>query len=72
MFQNSVNDYNGYIKSEVVIKKEWLASPDSCEVCKANMAAGAIPLKDKFPSGHLFPPASVYCRCCLQPVTKDI
>lgn len=70
MFNSSVGAYNGYIKSGVVIGKEWLAGngKDVCDVCRKNQEAGAIPLTAKFPSGHLFPPAGQMCRCSLQPV----
>jgi hypothetical protein len=55
-----------------ISKKIWLGAGESgyidCPKCQANVDAGAIPLKDKFPSGHLFPPAHKDCRCCVLPV----
>ncbi len=73
MFKSSTQSYNGYIKSGVVVGKEWLAGKDkdTCDVCKENVKAGAIPLDAKFPSGHLYPPAGQLCRCCILPVTTS-
>lgn len=68
MFNGSVQTYNGFIKSRLVAGKECLADDNSCDVCKYNMRARAIPLKANFPSGHLFPPAGKLCRCTLLPV----
>ena len=72
MFKNSTRNYNSYIQSNVVKRKEWLAGNDGlvCDICKKNVEVGAIPLSSKFPSGHLYPPAGPMCRCSLQPVTK--
>jgi hypothetical protein len=67
-------NYNGYIKSGVVKGKYWSAGKEDknvCEVCRENENIGVIPLKAKFPSGHLHPPAGKLCRCDLQPELED-
>ena len=47
--------------------KEWIVT-DPCPICEENGNAGAIPLKDTFPSGDVRPPAHPNCRCALAPV----
>lgn len=72
-FYNQTNNYNSMIKSSVVEAKEWFAGAGdkACHVCKKNQEVGAIPLKDLFPSGHLYPPAGQGCGCSLLPVVYD-
>lgn len=56
---------------DVTSGKEWsTGGVNPCEVCIENQKAGSIPVKDKFPSGHLYPPAGPGCRCCLLPTVK--
>ena len=47
--------------------KEWIVT-DPCPICEDNGNAGAIPLDQVFPSGHMRPPAHPNCRCALAPV----
>jgi hypothetical protein len=69
-FCASTNSYNEYVKSAVVDKKEWYcgAKDKACVVCRKNQEVGAIPLKELFPSGHLYPPAGHGCTCTLLPL----
>jgi hypothetical protein len=52
-----------------VATKRWVHSPDEGEcpkgVCAGNAAAGAVPIDDTFPSGHIAPPAHGGCSCSL-------
>lgn len=59
--------------SKVVKAKEWLLSnnENTCEVCGANAAQGAIPLNKEFSSGHQHQPAHPHCNCSIAPVTKS-
>ncbi|SRR5258708_997697 len=70
-FKNATLNYNGYIKSGIAKGKKWLCGNDKnvCKICLENQKAGIIPLTAKFPSGHLYPPAGVLCRCSMQPQT---
>lgn len=47
--------------------KRWAVSPDEADcprdTCRANAAAGVVPLDASFPSGHLAPPAHGACTC---------
>jgi len=47
--------------------KEWVCVPDSCGICRANAAVGAIPMNQMFPSGVMHPPQHEGCRCALTP-----
>jgi len=58
----------GEIEEEIfkrnnIKKKKWISSRDeiTCPVCLANEEAGAIPVGDPFPSGHLNIPAHIAC-----------
>lgn len=61
-----------YKASGVVIGKRWVTKRDNrVEVhCRENEAAGAIPLGQRFPSGHLMPLAHPRCRCKIAPVVE--
>lgn len=60
----------GYVAGGVK-KKEWLAEANACDICKANEAAGAIPLSQIFPSGDITRPAHPNCRCDVVPVFDE-
>lgn len=47
--------------------KEWVCAPDSCDICRANAAVGAIPANQMFPGGVMHPPQHEGCRCALAP-----
>jgi hypothetical protein len=47
--------------------KEWVCVPDSCAICRANAAVGAIPMNQMFPGGVIHPPQHDSCRCALAP-----
>lgn len=57
--------------SGIVEGKVWMSAEDDKvdDPCIVNAAAGAIPLGDLFPSGDMYPPAHVQCRCWIQPAT---
>ena len=62
-------ELRSWIQSGLVEKKIWLLpASGACPVCQANADAGAIPVRDKFPSGHLTWPAHKGCRCDVSPV----
>ena len=42
-----------------------------CPICINNKAAGTIPMKANFRSGHLHPPFHPSCRCALVPVAAE-
>ncbi len=46
---------------------EWVADPSHtvCADCDDNTLGGAVAAGDAFPTGHLFPPAHLGCRCLL-------
>lgn len=47
----------------------WLVDDDGvpCPDCDDNALAGSLPRGEKFPTGHLHPPAHPGCRCLLVP-----
>ncbi len=49
----------------------WIASgsPESCADCEDNALAEALPEGERFPTGHLHPPAHSGCRCLVAPTT---
>ena len=47
--------------------KEWVCAPDSCGMCRANAAVGAIPANQMFPGGVTHPPQHEGCRCAVAP-----
>lgn len=51
--------------------KKWVlgagGEEGSCEYCKANAAAGVIPIDQPFPSGVMSYPAHDGCRCAVAP-----
>lgn len=55
-----------YMVAAGVKMKRW-SDYDACEICKANAAAGAIPIDKAFPSGHSHAPAHPNCRCTVLP-----
>ncbi|MCX5285685.1 phage minor head protein [Streptomyces sp. NBC_00198] len=50
-------------------QKSWYSAVDErvCPVCITNEAAGAIPIRQNFPSGHAIPPGHPSCRCTVMP-----
>lgn len=55
-----------------VTGKEWVrGGNEDCEICQGNADAGAIPIKDLFPSGDLRPPGHPNCLCALAPVMLE-
>jgi hypothetical protein len=46
--------------------KEWVGF-DPCEICRANVAVGVIPMNQIFPGGVMHPPQHDGCRCALAP-----
>jgi hypothetical protein len=48
---------------------EWSSARDSrvCPECRANSAAGPVPIGQPFPSGGIMPPGCQGCRCALLP-----
>jgi len=54
-------------KALAAARKEWITRHDErvCRQCRVNEAAGPIPLSERFPTGHEYPPAHKYCRCRL-------
>ncbi len=69
MFKYASRDYIQALKSDIS-KKRWSTANDQnvCDICKKNESVGDIPIKAKFPSGHLHPPAGYGCRCIIQQV----
>jgi|SRR5690349_3286341 hypothetical protein len=55
------------LELQVQFVKAWVPANDerTCEVCERNFVDGAIPLNDRFPSGHLRPPVHALCRCSM-------
>lgn len=52
--------------------KFWVTVGDEkvCEVCGGNEARGQVSAGGKFPSGHVAPPAHMFCRCWLEAGSK--
>ncbi|MGW0795906.1 phage portal protein [Streptomyces sp. NPDC002692] len=52
-----------------VTQKSWLTAVDErvCPICITNEGAGAIPIRQQFPSGHSIPPGHPSCRCTVMP-----
>ena len=48
------------------VAKDWFNLEGACEVCQENEAAGIIPIRAIFPSGHMHPTAHPWCRCFCQ------
>lgn len=78
MLTYSIRSFNSYIETGVVKGKYWYIGNEQdkyyasvCGVCRENAKVGVIPLKAKFPSGHLYPPAGKLCRCSLQPAVSE-
>jgi hypothetical protein len=73
MLSASKQNLRGYIRSRVVSGKYWVAGKEKevCGVCRENERAGVIPLDAIFPSGHLHPPAGIFCRCVLGGATDE-
>lgn len=73
MLSASKRDMKGYIQSRVVSSKYWMAGKEKevCDTCRENERVGVIPLDALFPSGHLYPPAGVLCRCSLGGKTNE-
>jgi hypothetical protein len=60
-------------KSGLTILKKWTTAQDSdvcSEICEANEEAGAIPLRQLFPSGDIAPLGHPRCRCALTGVVS--
>jgi SPP1 gp7 family putative phage head morphogenesis protein len=57
-----------YVKAGITYKR-WQTRDDSlvCSRCRANQAAGPIPVMAKFPGGDLAPLAHPNCRCVILP-----
>jgi SPP1 gp7 family putative phage head morphogenesis protein len=53
-----------------VRERAWLSAEDAkvCPRCDANVAAGAVPMGQPFPSGDMSPPIHPNDRCALMPV----
>ena len=51
---------------------EWVVDPshDACADCDDNTLGGAIAAGEVFPTGQLFPPAHLGCRCLLLPAER--
>lgn len=62
---NSEASYDAWNEAGVSEKKIWLLSndPNVCEICIRNAAAGPIPMRDRFPSGHRTTGAHPRCHC---------
>jgi hypothetical protein len=58
----------GFLHSGVT-HVEWSAARDIrvCPDCRANSAAGPVPIGQPFPSGGVMPPGCQGCRCALLP-----
>jgi hypothetical protein len=56
----------GYLKYGVR-HVEWSSAQDDkvCPGCRANAAAGPVPIGEQFPSGTVMPPGCQGCRCAL-------
>jgi hypothetical protein len=64
----SVAAIRGYLEAGVT-QVEWNAARDTrvCPACRANSAAGIVPIGKPFPSGGVMPPGCQGCRCSLLP-----
>jgi DivIVA domain-containing protein len=51
---------------------DWVADPTHavCSDCDDNTLGGTVAVGDAFPTGHLFPPAHLGCRCLLLPADR--
>lgn len=51
---------------------QWVADPshDVCADCDDNTLGGTVAAGDAVPTGHLFPPAHLGCRCLLLPADR--
>ena len=51
---------------------DWVSDPshDACADCNDNTLGGAVAAGVAFPTGHLFPPAHLGCRCLLLPAER--
>lgn len=45
--------------------KRIILSPEACDICVDNEAAGPIPIDDDFDSGDAYPPFHPNCRCAV-------
>jgi len=63
-------DVLAYKQSGVVSKKEWLAEPDACEICR-EVDQQQVLLNDSFSTGGDSPPAHPNCRCAILPVLEE-
>ena len=58
------------IKSGTAV--DWVSDPShaACADCNDNTLGGAVAAGVAFPTGHLFPPAHLGCRCLLLPAER--
>jgi SPP1 gp7 family putative phage head morphogenesis protein len=58
-----------YIVTNNIEWVRWVTARDSkvCGACRANAAAGVVPIDRPFPSGSMMPPEHPFCRCVLVP-----
>ena len=50
--------------------KEWVAEPDSCDICLGNEADGVIPVNQAFSGGVMSQPQHPRCACTVAPVMR--
>ncbi len=67
----AMTTYHAATDAGVDVRKRWVLGPRPCEVCIANAAEGAIPLDQKFSSGHDSTPAHPQCVCATIPEVGD-
>lgn len=72
-FAHTEGNMAGWKESGVVEKKQSIlgSEHDMDDVCDDNASAGAIPIDEPFPSGHMLPPYHPNCVCDVIPVLAE-
>lgn len=72
-FAHTEGNMQGWRESGVVEKKQSIlgSEHDMDDVCDDNASAGAIPLDEPFPSGHMTAPYHPNCVCDVIPVLSE-
>ena len=77
--ENQAAQVSGLITNEVYLRSgvtqhRWVTAHDerTCPICMANENAGIIDIGSEFPSGALYPPSHISCRCYTLPVADNI
>lgn len=69
--EGSLESFRAAKAAGVKLKKSWFNLEDSCEICAANAAQGAIDIEEPFQSGDMATPGHPECRCATTPVVGE-